>query len=195
MSRAIARVGFVDPTRAQWAGSQALLSHPRSSPGIPSSVPECQVRFPCRPSRPHTFHEPEAPSADRSHQPLPSHTLGARLAGRHWYPDFAAKGPASDMLSRPASPSARLKPVPAFTGVPGPHAAYRLLQRSAPRAHLRAAQTPRACRSGKPLHAWMTPPLAGLGQPSCFRPGVALALWALSTPIATTARHGGFTPT
>jgi hypothetical protein len=56
----------------------------------------------------------KAPSTGRSHRPLPSLALGARLPGRHWYPDFAAKGPASDMLSRPASPNARLKPLAGF---------------------------------------------------------------------------------
>jgi hypothetical protein len=32
-------------------------------------------------------------------------------------------------------------PLPAFAGAPEPHAAYRLLQRSVPRTHLRSAQT------------------------------------------------------
>lgn len=95
------------------------LTHRR--PVAPSLLPRhpelgsrVLTRFPCRLSRPHTFHEPEAPSTGRSHRPLSSLALGARLPGRHWYPNFAVKGPASDTLSHPASPSARLKPLAGF---------------------------------------------------------------------------------
>jgi len=119
-----------------------LLSHPLSSLGIPSSVPGCHDLLPCRPPRPHTIHRPEAPSAGRSHWFRSSLTLGARPPGRHWYPGFAAKGPASGMRSRPASPSARLKSRAGFRR--STWATCRLPTSTArvPRTHLRAAQTP-----------------------------------------------------
>jgi hypothetical protein len=171
-----------------------LLSHPVPSLGIPSSVPGCHDPLPCRPPRLHTIHRPEAPSAGRSLRLCSSLTLGARLPGRHWYPDFAATGPASDMLSRPASPNARPKSVPAFTGAPEPHAAYRLLQRSIPRTHLRSAQT-------LPLVAAANRCAPG-GDAPCGAPPTELlqarglsGLSALSTPTTTTARRSGFTPT
>jgi hypothetical protein len=82
---------------------KSLPRHPELGSRVPDSL------LLCRPSRPHAFHESSAPSAGRSHRPLPSLALGARLPGRHWYPGFAAKGPASDMLLRSASPNARHK--------------------------------------------------------------------------------------
>jgi hypothetical protein len=176
VSRAIARAGFVDPARAQWADSQTPLSHPRPSPGIPSSVPECPIHFSCA-----TRHGRTA-STNPARLP-PTGPIAAPLA--------CAQGPTPgpplvpwlcrQRAQLPTCFHTRLRraldssPCPAFTGAPGPHAAYRLLQRSAPRAHLRAAQTPTVVRNGKPLRGWMTPPLAGLGQPSFSRPGVALA--------------------
>lgn len=114
--RRVARCPEPEPVRTLSAlhapdalAHEHLLSHPLSSLGSPSSVPGCHALLPCRPPRLHTIHRPEAPSAGRSHRLCSALALGTRLPGRHWYPDFAAMGPASDMLSRPASPNARLK--------------------------------------------------------------------------------------
>jgi hypothetical protein len=57
--------------------------------------------------------EPEAPSASKSHRRRPSSRSNGDRMGRHWCPGFAAKGPASDMLSRPYPRSARPKSLPA----------------------------------------------------------------------------------
>jgi hypothetical protein len=175
VSRAVARAGFVYPARAQWPGSQAPLSHPSPSPGIPSSVPECPIRFSC------------AARHGRTRSTNPARLPPAGPIGRsprlRSGPDSRAATGTLALPPRAQLPTcfyARLRRTldtstgPAFTGAPGPHAAHRLLQRSAPRAHLRAVQTPAVIRNGKPLRGWMTLPLAGLGQPSCFRPGVAL---------------------
>lgn len=195
VSRAVTRADFLGPTRARWADSQAPLTHPAPSPGIPSSFPKCLAYSSCRLPRPHTICRPEAPSAGRSHLPRPKLAPETRLPGRHWYPDFAAMGPASDLLSRPAPPSARPKLLAGF------HRSAWATSRLPTSATECSPSTPAICPnpaagcSGKPLRGQVTVPLAGLYQPSCFRPGVSLAFWALSTPTTTTARRSGFTPT
>lgn len=93
-------------------------------------------------------------------------------------------------LRRTLGPS----PVPAFTGAPEPHAAYRLLQRSVPRTHLRSAQTLSLVAAANRC--------APGGDAPCGAPPTELSqargligLSALSTPTTTTARRSGFTPT
>jgi hypothetical protein len=171
-----------------------LLSHPFAWPGIPSLVPGCHGLLRCRPPRLHTIHKPKAPSAGRSLHSAPR--LRAQLGSR------AATGTPTlpPRAQLPACFHARLRrtlgpsPVPAFAGAPEPHAAYRLLQQSAPRTHLRAAQTPS-------LDAAASCCAPG-GDAPCGAPPTELpqarglsGLSALSTPTPTTARQSGFTPT
>lgn len=171
-----------------------LLSHPLSSPGIPSSVPGCHDLLGCRPPRRRTIDRPKAPSAGRSLHSAPR--LRLELGSR------AATGtPALPPRAQlPTCFHARLRqtlgpsPVPAFAGAPEPHAAYRLLQQSVPRTHLRAVQTPS-------LNAAASCCAPG-GDAPCGAPPTELpqarglsGLSALSTPTPTTARQSGFTPT
>jgi hypothetical protein len=85
-------------------------------------------------------------------------------------------------------------PYPAFTGAPGPHAAYRLLQQSVPRAQLRMPQTSSllaaanryAPSDGVPCETLPAELSQARGRSGFF---------AFPTPIAATACRGGFTPT
>jgi len=76
--------------------SPASRAHPRE-PGPASPHPNQRVRL----------FEPEAPSTGKSHRPRPSSRPNDDRMGRHWYPGFAASGPASDMRSRPNPRGAR----------------------------------------------------------------------------------------
>lgn len=107
VSRAAVRVGFVVPPRTRWSDSQtphvatrslrsASRAHPRE-PGPASPHPNQRVRL----------FEPEAPSTSKSHRRRPSSRPNDDRMGRHWYPGFAASGPASDTRSRPNPRSAR----------------------------------------------------------------------------------------
>lgn len=182
VSRAVARAGFFGPTRARWAGSQAPLSRPVHSLGIPSSLPERPAYCPCRPPRPHTFRRPEVPSAGRSHSPCPRLAPETRLPGRHWYPDFAAMGPASDLLSRPAPPNARPKPLAGFHRSAWATSRLPTSAAECPPSTPPSRPNPVADCSGKPLREQVTAPLAELHQPSCLRPGVSLAFGPFRPP-------------
>jgi hypothetical protein len=93
-------------------------------------------------------------------------------------------------LRRTLGPS----PVPAFAGAPEPHAAYRLLQQSVPRTHLRAAQTPSLIAAASRCAPGGDTP-CGAPPTELFQARGLSGLSALSTPTTTTARRSGFTPT
>jgi hypothetical protein len=101
---------------------------PRSSPMVRLADAPCRCPCSCPASRalprepgpdpPHPNQEvrlrkPEAPSTSKSHRRCPGLRPNHDRKGRHWYPGFAAKGPASDMRSRPYPGSARPKCLPA----------------------------------------------------------------------------------
>jgi hypothetical protein len=137
-----ARAGFVDPTRARCADSRtpsptlsSLPQHPEFGPTGLGPSPRAAHQGCTR------FLDPRRlPPAD----PV---GLDPRLrSGRG--PRAATGTPTSPPWAQlPTCVHARLRrtlgpsPLPAFTGAPGPHAAYRLLQRSVPRAQPRIAQT------------------------------------------------------
>jgi hypothetical protein len=109
------RASVMSRTRSRRADFQAPLSPPLASPGIPGSVPAGQ-------DHPHrAIHQDhtdwEGPRCLPPIGPIdhaPRLRLDRSFPGRHWYPDLAAESPASDMLSRPAPPSARPKPLAGF---------------------------------------------------------------------------------
>jgi len=123
------------------------LAHKRPSHTLspPSAsrvrLPGASTCLPCDPSRPSPSAGPRRlppidPSclAPRLRLELSSRAATGTLALPPW-----AQLPTCfhTWLRRALGPS----PLPAFTGAPEPHAAYRLLQQSVPRTHLRAAQT------------------------------------------------------
>lgn len=113
VSRAAARVGVVDPPRARWSGPQTPRVATRSSCPASRAVPRGPGPASPHPNQRMRLFEPEAPSASKSHRRRPSSRSNGDRVGRHWYPGFAAVGPASDMLSRPYPRSARPKSLPA----------------------------------------------------------------------------------
>jgi len=84
----------------------------------------------------------KTPSTNRSHRPRPDSRQSEGCMGRHRYPGLAAKGPASDMRSRPFLGALDPRADRLFAGALGPHAACQLLQRSVPRARQRAVPSP-----------------------------------------------------
>jgi len=93
--------------------SSASRAHPRE-PEPASSHPNQRVRL----------FELKAPSTSKSHRRRPSSRPTDDRMGRHWYPGFAASGPASDTLSRPNPRSARSCCLPTIHR--GPRATCRL---------------------------------------------------------------------
>jgi hypothetical protein len=105
--------GRFRPARARWPDSQtphvathglypASRARPRE-PGPASPQPNQRMRL----------RKPEAPSTSKSHRRRPGLRPNGDRMGRHWYPGLAAKGPASDMRSRPNPRGARPKRLPA----------------------------------------------------------------------------------
>jgi hypothetical protein len=111
----LARVGVLVPTRARQADLQTPLVaftslpwHPRFGPRRPGPSPRAVHHDSARFEGPRCL--PPIGPINRA----PRLRSGRCLLGRHWYPGFATKSPASDVLSRPASPTARPKPLPGF---------------------------------------------------------------------------------
>jgi hypothetical protein len=141
-----ARVGVVSPHTPGAPTSWRPLSLLFSSPGIPSSVPTSQDLL-CAPP---TKAAHALPVRDAFRRQVPSAPIFACAP-------IAASWAATGTLAT-LPPRARLptcfhprccraldpNPEPALAGVFRPHAACRLLQWSAPRAHLRTVQTPPA---------------------------------------------------
>jgi hypothetical protein len=94
-----------DPPRPVWPRASrvsypmAPLFHPtlgsRSSRSPPAG-PEPVLRLAHPREAPP---EPGTPCTDRSRRSTPRSREGSRVAGRHWSPGFATRGPASDTLS------------------------------------------------------------------------------------------------
>jgi hypothetical protein len=84
--------------------------HPLSPPKIPLAS-QLLLRRPGPTYVPHPTKGAVLQARDAFHQRVPAPDPGLSPdtdhVGRHWCPDFAAKGPASDMLSRPYPGSAR----------------------------------------------------------------------------------------
>jgi len=124
VSRAAARAGLVNPTRARWSGSQAPRVATRSLCPASRAPPREPGPASPHPNQRMQIVEPEAPSTNRSHRRRPSLRPNGDRVGRHWCPGFATGGPASDMLSRSNPRSARPKCFPAIRR--GPEATCRL---------------------------------------------------------------------
>jgi hypothetical protein len=172
----LARAGVLSRTRARRADSQAppvalsfLPWHPRFSSKGPGPLSRAVHQDRTRVAGPRRL--PPAGPIDRAPRLRSEHSF----PGRHWYPGFAANSPASDMLSRSAPPSARPKPLAGF------HRSAWATCRLPTSATERSPNTPTncpnpvACCSGEPLREQVATPLAKPHQPSCLRPGVALA--------------------
>ena len=190
-----ARAGFVDPTRAWHADSQTplvapsfLARHPELGPTGPRPPPRAAYHGRTR------FLDP------RRLPPIGPVVLGPRLRSGRGHRAATGTPTSPPWAQLPTCVHARLRrtlgpnPLPAFTGAPGPHAAYRLLQQSVPRAQLRIAQTSSLLAAANRCAPSDCAPCETLPAELPQARGRS-GFFALSTPIATTACRGGFTPT
>jgi len=124
VSRAAIRAGFVVPTRTRWSGSQTPHVATRSLRSASRAHPREPEPASPHPNQRERLFEPKAPSTSKSHRRRPSSRPNDDRMGRHWYPGFAASGPASDMRSRSNPRSARPSCLPTIRR--GPKATCRL---------------------------------------------------------------------
>lgn len=185
-------------TKACWASREPdemptrapCHSHPSDRQVDPSD--DCQNPFPVHPVKDLRFPNPERVPSTGPTACAPTKRLKRGLAGRHWYPDLAAWTQLPTCFCGPSGPLDS-------DNEPAIHRCFRATCRLSNSAIERSTSTPPTPPNpasptvARCINRWSGPRKDRPAELVQARGRVASL--ALPTPVATTARRNGFTPT